>query len=86
MSDEPVSKRQMRKGARAKAHELRSDVSWMTPTKVDPMDKLRELDQEARGKRVYGEADECAACTAARVESGDETTLCATHLAEAMGF
>ena len=80
-----MSKRQIRKESRAAAHKLRSDVSWHV-AKTDPMEKLRELDQAARGERVYDEAAECQACVQARVLSEDETALCDTHLAEAMGF
>jgi len=81
-----MSKRQIRKESRAAAHKLRSDVAWTSPVGRDPMEKLQELDQEARDERVYGEAEQCQACTKARVESDDETALCDTHLAEAMGF
>ena len=61
-------------------------IAWMSPVSSDPMAKLRELDQQARGERVYDEADECQACKKARVDSGDETALCPTHLADVMGF
>ena len=84
--DETTSKRQRRKAARQKAHELRNDVSWTSPVKNDPMQKLRELDQKARDERVYSESDGCGACATARAESGDDTALCQTHLADAMGF
>ena len=86
MSDEETSKRQARKAAREGAHKLRSDVAWTSAAKVDPMQKLRELDQEARGERVYDESTECQACIVVRVSSGDDTALCETHLADAMGF
>lgn len=86
MSDDTNdSKRQRRKAAREGARKLRNDPSWAAIAK-DPMEKLRELDQELRGERVYGESDECAACVKAREEAGDDTALCAEHLAEAMGF
>lgn len=80
------SKRQRRTQARAAAHKLRNDAAWAAPPKSDPMQRLRELDQEARGERVFDEATACADCVAARAESGDETVLCERHLAEAMGF
>lgn len=75
-----------RKDARAAAHKLRSDISWTSPVGNDPMEKLQALDQQARGDRVYGEADECQACLQARAENDDDTALCETHLADAMGF
>lgn len=84
MSDD--SKRQIRKESRAQAHKLRNDASWTAPAGRDPMEKLQELDQQARDERVYGEAQECAACVQARAATGDETALCDAHLAEAMGF
>lgn len=85
MADES-SKTQRRKEARKAAHKLRSDVSWMSPVGNDPMEKLRQLDQQARDERVYDESGECAACRTARADSGDDTALCQTHLADAMGF
>ena len=81
-----MSKRQLRKESRAAAHKLKSDVAWTSPVGADPMEKLQQLDQQARGERVYDEADECQACLKARAESGDQTALCETHLADAMGF
>ena len=81
-----MSKRQDRKDARAAAHKLRNDPAWSAPTSVDPMQKLRELDQQVRDARVFNEAEECAACVDARTSTGDETALCDDHLAEAMGF
>lgn len=85
MADDPQSNRQKRKAARQGAHKLARDPAWKT-VQSDPMQRLRELDQQARGERVFDEAQECAACRAAREETGDESALCETHLAEAMGF
>lgn len=86
MTDEnEKSKRQRRKAAREGARKLRNDPAWAAVAK-DPAQKLRELDQELRGARVYGESDECPACVKAREAAGDETALCDEHLAEAMGF
>ncbi len=81
-----MSKRQDRKDTRAAAHKLRNDPAWAPPTGNDPMEKLMKLDQEVRDDRVFGEAAVCEACSAERASTGDETALCATHLAEVMGF
>lgn len=81
-----MSKRQDRKDARAAAHKLRNDPAWAAPVGNDPMQKLRELDQQTRDERVFSDAAECDACVAARAVAGDETALCDDHLAEAMGF
>jgi len=85
MSDDEPSNRQRRKAARAGAHKLKSDPAWK-PLPSDPMEKLRELDQQTRDARVYAETNQCEACRALRESTADETALCETHLAEAMGF
>lgn len=85
MSDE-ISNRQKRKLAREGARKLKNDVSWGTGGVATPMEKLQQLDQEARGDRVYGASEECPDCVAVRQKSGDDTALCEAHLAEAMGF
>ena len=81
-----MSKRQIRKDSRAAAHKLRTDPAWSAPLSSDPMAKLMELNQQARDQRVFGESEACEACVATRAQTGDETALCDTHLAEVMGF
>jgi hypothetical protein len=39
-----------------------------------------------RAERVYGEAQACPDCTAARDAEGREDALCERHLGEAMGM
>lgn len=85
MSDDEKSNRQKRKETRAAAHKLKSDVAW-TLQKKDPMERLMELDQEARNEDVFGEAEVCESCLRARRKTEDESALCEEHLAEAMGF
>jgi len=67
---------------------IRNKAGW-DPGKMvkdDAEQTLRQLDQEFASERAYASGEECEACVAAREESGDETALCAIHLAEAMGF
>lgn len=83
-----MSKRQDRKEARAAAHKLRKDPSWNVEgfKAKDPFEKLRELEAAEKSAAAMESSVECAACTAARDSTGDETALCEDHLAAAMGF
>lgn len=47
---------------------------------------LRDLEQKMRDHQVYGEAQACQGCVAARQATDDDTALCDHHLAQAMGF
>lgn len=86
-SDSPSNrhkKRIVQEGLRALKKKPGWDVSAIGQT--DPLEKLRDLDQEIRGNQVYGESGVCGACVKAREAEGDETALCDEHLAKAMGF
>lgn len=76
--------RQIKEGVRA----LRQKPGWDPATVVrkSPAEQLRELEQAENTDRSYGEADQCPACQKARAESGDETSLCRSHFAQAMGL
>ena len=52
----------------------------------DRGEDLAHLEQKMRDHRVYQEADACADCTSLRSDTGDDTALCQTHMAQAMGF
>lgn len=49
-----------------------------------PLEALQRLDQEARNDEIF--ELECEACLEARAQTGDQSALCAEHLAQAMGF
>ncbi len=51
-----------------------------------PTEKLQELAASEIAATAYGEESVCSECAAERTRLGDETALCATHLAQAMGF
>ncbi len=88
MSDESTSQREKRRIAREGARKLQQKPGWNTTDfrARDPKEKLRELDQQVRDQAVYAEAGGCEACDEARAAADDDTALCETHLAEAMGF
>lgn len=86
MSEEEKSERQKRKEARAAAHNLKKNSIWTPIESIDPMEKLQALDQEIRNDEVFGAAEKCEECEKLRKFSKDETVLCETHFAEAMGF
>ena len=77
-----------RDDVRRAAHNLRRKAGWGTDDfqAKSPMEKLQELDAQARGDDAYEQAQACTDCVKARTETGDETALCEKHLAEAMGF
>lgn len=83
-----MTKKPSRKSAREAAHALRQKSEWDTRKFVakDPLEKLRELDAAERPERVYKETEACDSCMEQREVSGDETALCQTHLAQAMGL
>lgn len=85
MSDDEKSNRQKRKETREAAAKLKKDAAWSLQSS-DPMEKLMQLDQEARNEEVFEESEACEACTRLRQKTNDETALCEEHLAEAMGF
>lgn len=68
------------------ARQLRQQQGW-DPDKFvteDPKERLRQLNQEHANQAIYDKS--CPDCEALRQETRDETALCQTHLAEAMGF
>lgn len=83
-----TSNRQKKKIVQEGMRKLKSDPSWDAKnfTPADPMEKLRALDQQDRGDEVYGESTRCTECQQLRESTSDETALCDTHLAQAMGF
>jgi len=85
MSNEK-SERQKRKDARAAAHRLKNDVFWAPLESTSPMEKLQNLDQELRTESAFGAAEKCEECAKKRRFTKDESALCDTHFAEAMGF
>ncbi len=86
MSDEEKSERQKRTEARAAAHKLKNDPFWTQLESADPMEKLLNLDQEIRTDEAFDAAEKCEECEKLRSFSKDETALCETHFAKAMGF
>lgn len=87
MSDKP-SNRQKKKLVAEGVARLRNKPGWDPSAFVpaDPLERLMELDQQSRGEQTYQEATECEQCAEERARTGDDTVLCARHLAEAMGF
>ena len=77
-------KRVVKEGLR----KLRNQPGWDIEKyqESDPEEGLRQLDQQMRGNRVYGQSDHCEACQQTRHKSGDDTALCDEHLAAAMGL
>ncbi|MBA2662733.1 MAG: hypothetical protein H0U74_10590 [Bradymonadaceae bacterium] len=84
----PSSTRQKKKLVDEGVRALRNKPGWdpASFSSTSPEEKLLILDQQSAGEKAYAEADVCAQCLALRQEKGDETLLCAPHLAEAMGF
>jgi hypothetical protein len=83
-----LSNRQKKKTIEQGVRELKAkpgwDVSAFTP--ADPFEQLMALDQQSRDEKAFTQALVCADCLQTREKSGDESALCETHLAEAMGF
>jgi hypothetical protein len=80
-----TSNREKRKIAREGALKLKgTDWDPSTFRAKDPLEKLQELAAaEAGGMSA---TVDCEACRRERERLGDETALCAEHLAKAMGF
>lgn len=49
-------------------------------------EKMRDFEQQLQSNQVFSESEQCQDCLDARSTSGDDTALCDTHLAAAMGF
>jgi|GEM_PF-811601 len=83
-----VSKRQKKKIVEAGLRELKNKPGWDIEAfrSASPEDALRELEQTFRGNRAFSQSAECEDCLKIRTQSGDDTALCETHLAAAMGF
>lgn len=75
---------------REQARLLRRRQGWdpKTRTSEDPREAMRRLNQARKNDEIYAQQEQscCEACAQARADSDDETALCPTHLAEAMGF
>ncbi len=72
------------------ARKLKQKKGWNPDHFVteDPLEKLRQLNQEVANKALYDDAqkESCPDCLEVRQKSQDDTALCEKHLAEAMGF
>ena len=82
-----TSNREKRKIARGGALKLKG-TDW-DPAGFQaktPAEKLQELAASEIAASAYGAESVCAECAAERSRLGDDTALCATHLAQAMGF
>lgn len=82
-----TSNREKRKIARGGALKLKG-TDW-DPAQFrakTPAEKLQELVASEIGATAYAEETECSDCLAERTRLGDDTALCETHLAQAMGF
>ena len=82
------SKRQKRQSIRRGAHELKNKPGW-DPTnfeREDPLDRLRDLNQQERPEASFAAASQCPDCQSEAAKTGRADALCPTHLAEVMGF
>lgn len=89
MSDsKPYSNRHKKRVVKEGLKKLKNKPGWDIDSrrKTDPRQRLRELDQQMRGHRVYEETTRCEACAQQRQTQDDDTALCDEHLAAAMGF
>ncbi len=82
------SNRSKRKRVADGVRKLRAKPGWDPAKHVteSPEDALMRLDQESRSGAVYSQGEVCEACAEARTDAADESALCPTHLAAAMGF
>ena len=93
MSEDPKRKRKLPKGldqktVDAEVRRLKQKQGWNPASFVTPdaLEKMRGLNQQVANAALYDESAVCQACATLRQDTGDETALCAVHLAEAMGF
>jgi xanthine dehydrogenase iron-sulfur cluster and FAD-binding subunit A len=82
------STRQKKQQAKAGAEVLRQKAGWDPSAfqRQSPKDQLRALEQQEKSAEAYSSSVVCPACLQARAQLQDETALCQTHLAEAMGL
>jgi hypothetical protein len=83
-----ISHRQKKKTIEQGVRELRARPGWDVEAfrPADPLEQLMALDQQVRDQKAFAKAAECTRCIEARQQANDDTALCDTHLAEAMGF
>lgn len=76
-----------RKDIKEAARALRARPGWdPTRQRVDTdEERVGAALQADRNRGVYAEADACAACAAARADTGDDSALCEEHLMAALG-
>ena len=83
-----TSHRQKKKAIDEGVARLRNKPGWdpQAPKRSTVEEQLESLGQSERTQKTYTEGKACPACSSAREESGDDTTLCQAHFAELMGF
>lgn len=83
-----TSNRQKKRQAKEGAEALRQKPGWdpKAYSPKNPEEALRQLGQESRNEAAYASAAVCTECARLRQELQDETALCETHLAAAMGL
>jgi hypothetical protein len=88
LGDFMTSEREKRRIAREGAQKLKNQAGWDTSKfkAKDPMEKLQELVAKEAAEGMAKAGEECEDCRKTREELNDETALCQTHLAKAMGF
>lgn len=69
--------------------ELKNKPGWDVdaflsgPTQAE---KMRNFEQQLQSNQAFSQSEECQECLQLRQKSGDDTALCDSHLAAAMGF
>lgn len=90
MSDsKSASNRKKKKVVQQGLRELRNKPGWDIEAFLSgpsQAEKMRDFEQQLQSNQVFSQSQECSHCQEARQKSGDETALCDSHLAEAMGF
>ena len=83
--DKP-SNREKKRAVAADLRRLRNTPGWAPTThaRPSPEEQLRSLGDQGRRERAYKGASECPDCVAERKLTRDDTTLCKTHLSEAL--
>ena len=84
----PPSNRHKKKIIREGLQTLKGKAGWDIEAFRSPPPEiaLRDFDQQFRQNRVFSAIEDCDDCQESRRQSGDETALCAAHLAAALGF
>ena len=83
-----TSNREKKKKLQEGAARLRAKPGWDPANfqRKSPEEQLRDLNQQSRNDETYDVSSDYDDCQEARESSGDPTTLCQQHLAEAMGL